>query len=100
MQVIQPAARRLYDFGLAKPSLNTMPDAYTEYRYVRNKCLVAFVERSLGPLPPDFNVEPSWLTVSGFEVRIKRLVYVRAGVAPKRRLNIEIGGAGGYATNM
>ena len=62
---------------------------------MRNKCLVAFVERSLAPPPPDFNVELSWLTVSGFEVRNKRLVYVRAVVALKRRFNIEIGGAGG-----
>ena len=52
LQVIQPAARRLYDFGLAKPSLNTMPDAYTEYRYVRNKRLVAFVRRSVVPPAP------------------------------------------------
>ena len=100
MQVIQPAARWLYDFGLAKPSLHTMPDAYTGYRYVRNKRLVAFVACWLAPPPPDFNVEPSWLTVGGFEVRNKRLVYVRAVLAPKRRLNIEIGGAGGSATHM
>ena len=89
------AARQPHDFGLANTNLHTMPDAYTEYRYVRNKCLVAFVERSLGPLPPDFNVEPSWLKVSGSEVRNKRLVYVRTVVVLKRRLNIEIGGAGG-----
>ena len=49
---MRPAARRPYDFDLAKPSLNTMPDAYTGYRYVRNKCLVASVERSLAPRPP------------------------------------------------
>ena len=97
---MRPPARRPYDFGSAKPSLNTMPDAYAGYRYVRNKCLVAFVERSFAPAPPNFNVEPSWLTVSGFEVRNKCLVYVRAVVAPKRRLNIEIGGAGGSATHM
>ena len=78
------AARHPHDLGLANTSLHTMPDAYTEYRYVRNKCLVAFVERSLGPLPPDFNVEPSWLTVSGSEVRNKRLVYVRVVVVSKR----------------
>ena len=100
MQVIRPAARRPYDFCLAKPSLNTMPDAYTGYRYVRNKCLVAFVARSLAPPPPDFNVEPAWLEGSGFEVRNKRLVYVKAVVAPKRRFNIEIGGAGGSAAHM
>ena len=29
---MRPAARRPYDFGLAKPSINTMPDAYTGYR--------------------------------------------------------------------
>ena len=97
---MRPAARQPYDLGLANPSLHTMPDAYTGYRCVRNKCLVAFVERSFGPPPPDFNVEPSWLTVSGLEVRNKRLVYVRAVVAPKRRLNIEIGGAGGSAAHM
>ena len=72
----------------------------TGYRYVRKKRLVAFVLQSFVPPPPDLNVEPSWLTVSGFEVRNKRLVYVRAVVAPKRRLNIEIGGAGGSAAHM
>ena len=94
------AARQPHDLGLVNTSLPTMPDAYTGYRYVRNKRLVAFVERSLGPLPPDFNVEPSWLTVNGFEVRNKRLVHVRAVVVLKRRLNIEIGGAGGSTTHM
>ena len=97
MQVIQPAARPLYNFGLAKPSLNTMPDAYTGYRYVRNKCLVAFAARSLAPRPP---IQPAWLEGSGFEVRNKRLVHVRAVVALKRRFNIEIGGAGGCAAHM
>ena len=72
-----------------------MPDAYTGYRYVRNKRLVTFVARSLAPPPPDFNVEPAWLEGSGFEVRNKCLVYVKAVVAPKRRFNIEIGGEGG-----
>ena len=62
---------------------------------MRNKCLVTFVVRSLAPPPPDFNVEPAWLEGSGFEVRNKCLVYVKAVVAPKRRFNIEIGGAGG-----
>ena len=47
------------------------------------------------PRPPDLNVEPAWLEGSGFEVRNKRLVYVKAAVATLRRFNIEIGGRGG-----
>ena len=54
----------------------------------------------MAPPPPDFNVEFSWLTVSGFEVRKKRLVYVKAVVFSKQRLNIEIGDAGGSTTQV
>ena len=97
---MRPVARLPYDFGLAKPSLNTMPDAYTGYRYVRDKRLVAFVECWLAPPPPEFNVEPAWLEGSGFEVRNKRPVYVKAAVEPKRRFNIEIGGRGGITSHM
>ena len=67
---------------------------------MRNKCLVTFVGRLLAPPPPDFNVEIAWLEGSGFEVRNKCLVYVKAVVAPKRRFNIEIGGVGGCAAPM
>ena len=77
-----------------------MLEACAGYRYVRNKCLVAFVELWMAPSPPEFNVELSWLTVSGFEVRKKRLVYVKAVVFSKQRLNIEIGDAGGSTTQV
>ena len=95
LQVMRPVARLPCDFCFAKPSLNTMPDAYTGYRYVRNKCLVSFVVRSLAPPPPDFNVGFAWLEENGFEVRNKRLLYVRAIVISKWNFNIEIGGGAG-----
>ena len=67
---------------------------------MRKERPLVWIRRLLAPLPPDLNVESSWLTVSGFDVRNKRLVYVRAVVVPKRRFNIEIGGAGGSAAHM
>ena len=64
---------------------------------MRNKRLVAFVGDRLPPGPPTVNVDPVWQKGGGFEVRNKRLVYVRAFVVPKWRFNIEIGGEGGIA---
>ena len=77
--------------GLVKPNGNSMPNIKTVYRYVRKKRLVAIVRRLPIPPTPDLNVEASWPKRSGFEVRNKRLVYVRAVVALKRLFNIEIG---------